>query len=1043
MPEDEGSSTGEGRNPRFLPNHLDPGGVPRPDLWRQGIEDFFNMDVAASGLWTPIGPAGIVIDQDQIYQGLGPVSGEVTAIAIDPTGAADDKLYVATNDGGIWSISQGLTLKAPATDAMKSLSMGAVAIDPGSNITVYAGTGNLFDGGDQFTRAVGIYKSTDGAGTWSIVDGGTLGTLFADPGDPGAKVPAMGINRIILPAPNVLLVATNRGLFRSIDGGQNFGANAPKFDDGKPITVGTSTKDNISGLVLDTKTPTTLCACVSGKGIFQSTDGGQTFPTSLFRPDNVFDAHGALAYPAPFTDLVFAQSTKSTAGAANNSTLYTSVQYSPPNGSPVYRGLYRSVDSGASWIVRPMAKTAADRDGAGQTNYDLTLGVDPQDPASIYLGFQELWASADGGGAFGALAASDTKIHWDQHAIAFSPGGHWAPAHPPTRLYDGSDGGIATSPDGSAWDNSLNAGIATNLFVGIDIGRGNAANNVYTYGGCQDTGTSGHRDGDAPNEWHSGSNGDGGPVAVDPADPKRVYGSATGGFILSTDGGNTWTHGPTKGGAVPPPVGQNLVPRDLNDITTWTYRVVVDPSQNQNVYVTIWAGLYQSKDRGGHFNLLKTFSQNILCVTIAPHDSNRLWVGLSDGTVHMSSDGGGKWDQGSFNKNTGGAGPATGIALDPADAAGNRVVVVHAGHSSINVRFRTRHVFKTEDSGNNWEDISGKDDITVPGNLPDLPLHSAVIDSRTAPSTIVVATDGGVMRSTDLGISWQVMGVGLPTVDCTSLAFDSQTGLLRVGTYGRSCWEFTKPASQNLVVDANLAFGTVVTGQTAKLDLLVFNPGSADLHISDVKPVGGPGTFTVVNPPPQPAGVTVPAGGQTSFTVQYQPISDGVNDAVIEIDSNDPGSAAYLVRASGTATSTPSAPRLAVNANLGFGKVEKPNSRSITIQLSNTGLSDLHINAITRTDGSSAFSLDPAPALPATLHPGDTVEYSVKYQPTGNDNDKATFQVQSDDPRSPCTLKATGSGTGFFSHTLAIVLVVIGVAAVAGGIYLYEKEKGH
>src|SRR5206468_7802538 len=151
------------------------------------------------------------------------VSGEVTDIAIDPTGAADDKLYVATNDGGLWSISQGLTLKAAATDAMKSLSMGAVAIDPGSNTTVYAGTGNLFDGGHQFTRAVGIYKSTDGGGTWSVVDGSTFGTLFADPGDPGAKVPAMGINRIVLPAANVLLVATNRGLFRSIDGGQNFG----------------------------------------------------------------------------------------------------------------------------------------------------------------------------------------------------------------------------------------------------------------------------------------------------------------------------------------------------------------------------------------------------------------------------------------------------------------------------------------------------------------------------------------------------------------------------------------------------------------------------------------------------------------------------------------------------------------------------------------------------------------------------------------------------------------------------------------------------
>ena len=36
----------------------------------------------------------------------------------------------------------------------------------------------------------------------------------------------------------VLMVGTNQGVFRSVDGGQHFGANAPLFNDGQPIRTG-------------------------------------------------------------------------------------------------------------------------------------------------------------------------------------------------------------------------------------------------------------------------------------------------------------------------------------------------------------------------------------------------------------------------------------------------------------------------------------------------------------------------------------------------------------------------------------------------------------------------------------------------------------------------------------------------------------------------------------------------------------------------------------------------------------------------------------
>src|ERR1700730_15885575 len=256
------------RRAAFAKVHSDTTGRVRPDLWLQGIRDFEQLDTVADvsqptmtatkvvGLqWEQIGPEPIVVDknppraeQDWAYQGKGPVAGEVTDIAIDPSGTEDLVLYVATNDGGVWKSVDGGKAWKPKTDGMPSLSMGAIAIDPGTPGTVYAGTGNLFDGGGLFTKGVGIYKSIDAGETWSI-----LGE---------AVFTGYGINRIAVPVPHVLLVASDHGLYISIDGGSNFGANAPAFSDGKPLI----SDAEISDLKLHTVNPTTI-AYVAMKGV--------------------------------------------------------------------------------------------------------------------------------------------------------------------------------------------------------------------------------------------------------------------------------------------------------------------------------------------------------------------------------------------------------------------------------------------------------------------------------------------------------------------------------------------------------------------------------------------------------------------------------------------------------------------------------------------------------------------------------------------------------------------------------------------------------
>jgi hypothetical protein len=154
--------------------------------------------------------------------------------------------------------------------------MGALALDPSDPAIIYAGTGNLYN--DGCFKAVGLYKSTDSGDTWAIIDPGQIFTtpVHATFLPPGVQAPR-GILHILLLAADKVLVATTAGLFRSIDGGQSFGKNAPAFDDGNPVLEGF-----ITGLQADSTDASIVYAASAGAGLFKSNDGGATFPANLF-----------------------------------------------------------------------------------------------------------------------------------------------------------------------------------------------------------------------------------------------------------------------------------------------------------------------------------------------------------------------------------------------------------------------------------------------------------------------------------------------------------------------------------------------------------------------------------------------------------------------------------------------------------------------------------------------------------------------------------------------------------------------------------------
>lgn len=726
-----------------------PTGIGRPSIaGPQGQSESIGVQ------WMQIGPAPLRIDEPEEVgtQGPGPDAGMVVDIAIDPRGSTDEIIYIATNEGGIWRSTDGGTSWKPKTDAMPSLSMGVVALDPGNPDIVYAGTGNKVTGGNTFSKGVGIYKSKDRGEHWTIIDPGFLFT----------KPTPLRINRIVLPAPEVLLVATNAGLFRSIDGGLHFGANMPLFDDGKPILIG-----DISDLDLDTSSPSTTVYALN-RWLLKSTDGGVTFPVKLF---SVNDGS------------IFTQSTQ-----PNNQTMYLLINQN------IQASLYVTTNGGANWTSQGFSAIERSQDHNGcQCNYDLTLGVDPQEANRVYIGFQELYVSTDGGLNFGTPAVSSSKIHWDHHALAFSPRTHWSGK--PPRLYVGTDGGVAYSADGGDNWSNINEGIATNLFLSIDIGRGSVLNYPYTYGGTQDTGAIEHRPEFPGTDWHQGVDGDSVQVAVSWQNPLKAFSGSTFTFIKTINGGTSW----------------NIPDRFLTGLP-FVGSIVVDPNNDSYVYASprlflgLYSDLYQSRNSGETFTLIKHFvntdgtSLGITSIATVKADSNILWVGFHRHSVaHTANALGGEastWTL--LNVTNGPQLPVSGIAINPADT--KMVVVVYAGFSGISPIKRTKHVFLTTDNGSTWNDISGTDGGNPIDNLPDLPVHSVVIDPNTSPPTIIVANDAGVLQTVDLGKTWQRLGEGLPIVACKSLALDAEARppVLRVGTYGRSVFELAGPSDVSI-----------------------------------------------------------------------------------------------------------------------------------------------------------------------------------------------------------------------------------------------------
>jgi len=905
----------ERRRSRFLSRHWDGSDTPRMDLWYRARKQLQAMKVVAqekrpvrgragraaaaggapartvfSGVsWQLIGPQPLQIDAaTQAFQGRGPDSGEVVDILIDPSGTSDQTILIATNNGGVWKTVDGGATWQPKTDFMPSLSMGALAMDPVDHLIIYAGTGNDFDGGSQHIAGAGIYKSIDGGETWTQLSE----TLFV----------GKQIIRIVIPTPNILLVATNQGLFRSVDGGVTFGSNSPNFDDSNPVLAG-----SISDLALDKLDPATVYACVQSTGIFVSSDGGITFPPG----SNLFTAANNAPQPPNIDWISFAQA------ASSPSIMYALV--TDATATPQFNGLYRSDNKGENWTPQPGANGPAGENNGLQNDYDMSLAVDPRKADRVVIGFQETYLSLDAGLSFGTPAVSRNQQHWDIHAIVFSP---HPPADPnkPTPFYVGSDGGIARNNDGSngGWD-LFNQSIASNLFLAIDIGRNSPANNATTYGAMQDTGIAERQPAFPGLDWREGVNGDGVAIVVDPRNPQRAYGRDDDSYTLTNNGGAIWSFPPNTATNLP------LIPNPPPGSTDSAgHPLGVDPNSLDAagncsiVYVkSSGATLYRSTDTGGtfksmqDFTLLSATAARITAFANTKLDSKVLMVGCADGTIFKTTNAdqgaAATWSQVAVKDPPPAPGhEVTAIAIHPTDV--KIVAVTFGGRNNTPDGTLSKHIFFTTDitnAGTPLTDIGGTAAGSVDINVPDLPAHTVIFDDvANTPPSIIIGCDIDVLRTTDGGATWHIYGAALPNADCTSLAADYSVTptLIRLGTYGRGAYELSRLSGPRVFISANLAFSDVAQGGSAGVSFDIFNIGDATLTITSIDdPTAGANpVFTLASPPAMP--LDIAPGDKATITMNFAPTAPGKQITMFSVQSNDATHPVFGIPVSGFAT---------------------------------------------------------------------------------------------------------------------------------------------
>lgn len=595
---------------------------PHPSVLYQAIQQQQASSSTEYGDWSVMGP---------VNAPSGGGIGRINGVAFHPN--HHDTIYAGAPAGGLWVSYDDGQSWTTFTDELTNLGVSDLAIDPLHPDTMYLATGDR-DAAD--TYSFGLLKSTDGGITWNST------SLSWSPSQ------NYRIGRIVVhpDSTHIVLAATNGGVYRSTNYGQNFTLEQSGSFYGMRMGHGDTVYATTSG---------------SSPKLYRSADAGETWTqmTSGLPTNGVYRCEVAVSAVPGVVYLVY--------GSSNYG----------------FGGLYRSTNGGTNWSLMSstpniMGWSNTGTGSGGQAWYDLSIACDPNSENTIYVGGVNIWKSTNGGSNWTCVghwygAGSTPYVHADHHHADFRPG--------TSELYVGTDGGVyKTTNSGSSWSD-LNDGMNITQYYKISQSTSDTA---VILAGAQDNGS--HLRSTTVN-WSEVTGGDGMDNGVDAVNDNLMYTSIYyGDFYKSTNGGGFFS---------------SINTLSVSGSGNWVTPFNVDPVTTNTVYAG-FKKIWKSTNAGGSWAATSSNNisgnSNIDEFEVAPSNTDYIYA-LINSNIFISTNGGSTW---SSITPSGSMSPSpnniSGVAIDPNDE--EHIIISISGYVG------NRKVMESFNAGASWSNLS-------------------------------------------------------------------------------------------------------------------------------------------------------------------------------------------------------------------------------------------------------------------------------------------------------------------------------------------------
>ncbi len=654
--------------------------------------------------------------------------GRTRSILVDLNDNTHRTVWAGSVSGGLWKttdITADQPNWVPVNDFFNNMAITSITQAPANPQILYFATGEG-NGNSNAVRGMGIWKSTDGGTNWTQLTTTNNSNFYYN-----QKVLTIGNG-------DVVLVCSQNGLFRSLNGGNSFT---------KVLGSGiSSAKGNIAHDI-ERMSNGTLYASMSN-----GSSGGGTIHKSF---------NNGITWTTPSSVGVTTDEIELAVSSNDTNTIYGLVE----NSSTII-AIIKSSNAGAAFSATTGYPNDADGGisatdfSRGQAWYDMSICVNPLNANVVFVGGIDLFKTTNGGNTWQQVSHwyggyGFQEVHADQHFAVYDE-------HDTSVVYFGNDGGVYRSEDAGEIVPTIiskEENYNTAQFYACDVHPEAGSN--YFLAGAQDNGS--HQFTSAGmNATTEVTGGDGAFCHIDQNEPEfQITSYVYNNYYVSNDGGesfNASSFGNT---------GRFINPTDYDDSLNILYAGNV-------------AGKYlkwidpQMGTSEANITLLALGGSSVTAITVSPSIVGRVYFGSDNGKIVYTDDAHNIFSEtNGVSMGTPVNGYVSCITVDPHNE--DHILVTYSNYGVVSI-------WETKNAGINWTNVEG--------NLPDMPVRW-VIFHPTLNTQALIATELGVWQTgliEGASTDWQPINNGLANVRCDMLKIRKSDNLISVATHGRGLY---------------------------------------------------------------------------------------------------------------------------------------------------------------------------------------------------------------------------------------------------------------